>query len=288
LFELLRFASGGFTFEADSTTPDAGRPAKVEPLLAEAEELMAEWKVIEAVVPSMDAWAALVAELPHPTVTLDPVRWRTVVAIGGGSTVWALGDVLNLSEVPLCRSLKELVELGIVGIGNNPATGGNAGTAHAHAAVTTDFDSARPAPSSFGNGDSAGSNGHEDGDVVLGEFAGSGRAPASEGLGGHSSLSGLSGQSLADTILIDSSGPTPTIDHNNLLPPAAFANAEPGEADEVARQLANLSPQAARAVAAAAQASTDEEREAALAAVNDEEEPINRGLLLKFLSSVRS
>jgi hypothetical protein len=42
-------------------------------------------------------------------------------------------------------------------------------------------------------------------------------------------------------------------------------------------------------VAAAARASSDEEREAALAdAVGDDEEPINRGLLLKFLSSVRS
>jgi hypothetical protein len=283
LFELLRFASGGFTFEADSTTPDAGTPAKVEPLLAEAEELMAEWKVIEAVVPSMDAWAALVTELPHPTVTLDPSRWRTIVAIGGGSTIWALGDLLNLSEVPLCRSLKELVELGLVGIGANPGAG--AGTDRPRpAAITTDYDP--PRGPSFGNGDSAGSNGNDEANVVLGEFGGA-RTPASEGLAGHGGLSGLSGQSLADTILIDSTGPTPTIDHN-LLPPAAFANAEPGEADEVARQLANLSPQAARAVAAAAQASTDEEREAALAAVNDEEEPINRGLLLKFLSSVRS
>jgi hypothetical protein len=64
---------------------------------------------------------------------------------------------------------------------------------------------------------------------------------------------------------------------------------DPAEADEVARQLASLSPKAARAVAAAARAETDEEREAALAEVTgDDDEPINRGLLLKFLSSVRS
>ena len=64
---------------------------------------------------------------------------------------------------------------------------------------------------------------------------------------------------------------------------------DPSEADEVARQLASLSPKAARAVAAAARAETDEEREAALAEVTGEDdEPINRGLLLKFLSSVRS
>jgi hypothetical protein len=61
---------------------------------------------------------------------------------------------------------------------------------------------------------------------------------------------------------------------------------EPTDAAEIARQLANLSPKAAKAVAAAAKATTQEEREAALADVDDEEEPINRGLLLKFLGSV--
>ena len=54
---------------------------------------------------------------------------------------------------------------------------------------------------------------------------------------------------------------------------------------EVARQLANLSPRAARAVAAAARADTDEEREAALADMDETDEPLNRGLLMKFLSN---
>jgi hypothetical protein len=71
--------------------------------------------------------------------------------------------------------------------------------------------------------------------------------------------------------------------------PLAAHDDEPLEADEVARQLASLSPKAARAVAAAAKAETAEERDAALAEVTGEDdEPINRGLLLKFLSSVRS
>lgn len=63
---------------------------------------------------------------------------------------------------------------------------------------------------------------------------------------------------------------------------------EPGEAAEVARQLANLSPEAARAVAAAARATTDEEREAALAQVaQNSDQPIDPDLLRRFLSSVR-
>ena len=57
---------------------------------------------------------------------------------------------------------------------------------------------------------------------------------------------------------------------------------------EMARQLANLSPKAAKAVAAAAKASTEAERDAALAAVEAEDGSVNRGLLLKFLGSVDS
>ena len=70
--------------------------------------------------------------------------------------------------------------------------------------------------------------------------------------------------------------------------PAELPSADDDMADaaEIARQLANLSPKAAKAVAAAAKATTTEEREAALAEVDDTEDPINRGLLLKFLGSV--
>ena len=57
---------------------------------------------------------------------------------------------------------------------------------------------------------------------------------------------------------------------------------------EMARQLANLSPKAAMAVAAAAKASTDVERDAALAAVEAEDDTLNRGRLLKFFGSVDS
>jgi hypothetical protein len=59
------------------------------------------------------------------------------------------------------------------------------------------------------------------------------------------------------------------------------------EATELARQLANLSPRAQQAVAAAASASTDAERDEAIARAEDaSDEPINRNLLLKYLSSV--
>jgi hypothetical protein len=58
--------------------------------------------------------------------------------------------------------------------------------------------------------------------------------------------------------------------------------------EELAKQLATLSPRAASAIRAAAEATTDEERDAALDEVDDDDQPLNRGLLLKFLSSVKS
>jgi hypothetical protein len=71
--------------------------------------------------------------------------------------------------------------------------------------------------------------------------------------------------------------------------PEQVADGEATVDDETERQLANLSPRAAEAVRAAASARTDEERDAALAdAVDEEDEPLNRGLLLKFLSSTKS
>jgi hypothetical protein len=63
---------------------------------------------------------------------------------------------------------------------------------------------------------------------------------------------------------------------------------DPTDAAEIARQLANLSPRAAKAVAAAAKATTMAEREAALAQVDESEDSINRDLLLKFLGSVNT
>jgi hypothetical protein len=194
--------------------------------------------------------------------------------------VWSVGEALGLAEMPTGRTLKELVELGLLSVGQNPGQARaeldrfatSVGASFEPVAIEVDL---HPAPARSADEENAR------------EAAAFSAAP-----------------SLADSILIDSSAASNGNGNGNgnstagaytdqafdrpTFSPSAFAGAEPDEADEVARQLAALSPQAARAVAAAAQASTDEEREAALAEVNDEDEPINRGLLLKFLSSVRS
>jgi hypothetical protein len=276
IFELLRHTEGSFTFDSDASPTDVGAPAEVEPLLLDAERLLAEWRSIEAVVPSLDAWVTLAPELPGPEAVVDAARWRTIVAVGGGTTVGAIGEVLGLGEVPVSRLVKDLVELGF-------------GTVSAAAPAADGF-AARPAAV-----DPFVEQRSSSGDLNI-DFGPFGGEPA-----------GASNGATVDPFAFDSISPEPAPSREArpaqpaapalrtppLLPqPATDSSAledEPMEADEVARQLAALSPKAARAVAAAAKAETAEEREAALAELaTDDDEPINRGLLLKFLSSVRS
>ncbi len=212
VFELLRFGEGSFVFDPDRHAAEPGAPIDVEPLLADAERMLGEWREIEAVVPSLDASVALTPGIGHEVV-VHPSVWQTVVAIGSGATVWTIGDALGLSEMSVSRAVKEVVDLGLAEV----------------------------------------------------------RLPEPE-----APLAGSTDEPEAVAL------------YEPPMAPVVFADAPPDEAEEVARQLASLSPRAARAVAAAARAETDEEREAALADMPEDEAPINRGLLLKFLSSVRT
>ncbi|HYF44642.1 MAG TPA: DUF4388 domain-containing protein [Acidimicrobiales bacterium] len=121
MFELLRFTDGSFTFAPDEHADPEGEPADVEEILVDAEAQLAEWREIEAVVPSTRATVTLRPELPKADVVLDRQRWSMVAAIGGGVTVATLGDAFDLGELPVSRAVKELIELGVVDLGATPA-----------------------------------------------------------------------------------------------------------------------------------------------------------------------
>jgi hypothetical protein len=297
VFELLRYGDGSFSFDAGTTAEHPGAPADVEPLLSQAESQLEEWHEIEKVVPSLDAWVILAGELPADEVTLDSTKWHTIVSIGSGTTVAAIGQALGLPEVAVCRRVKDIVELGLGAV-----LAPSAEAAPSHEAPVQHHDEYVSEPF-----------------VVPEEFQTEARAeePAFEPF----SLDLLT-SSVPEADEVPSRAPShayasdepmhpfATEEHSFSAPerepapaPAPEREPEPAgtvmgfgaaddeavDADEVARQLASLSPRAARAVAAAAKADTMEEREAALADVTgDDDEPINRGLLLKFLSSVRS
>ncbi|MCB1006531.1 MAG: DUF4388 domain-containing protein [Acidimicrobiales bacterium] len=255
LFELLRFGSGDFIFEDDQRPDTSGDPTDVEPLLDAATAMLDEWQAIEAVVPSLDHHVSLVTELSDDEVVISAADWKTLVAVAGGSSVGRLGDALGLGELSVSRAVKQLNELGLVEIGE-PRAGGDAG-------------------------------------------AGTG---ASADDGGFSTFGADAAATLeADEVeSFESFDPAALVVDDTVgfeADDAAFgaasdesAEAEPDASDaaEIARQLANLSPKAAKAVAAAARATTPEERDAALAEVDDDEDPINRDLLIKFLGSVNS
>ena len=90
--------------------PAAGKPTDVEPLLAGAEAQLVEWREIEAVVPSLDAWVSLHARARRRG---DHRRRRHVAAgrhrSAAGSASGELGRVVGLPEVPVSRLVRDLV-----------------------------------------------------------------------------------------------------------------------------------------------------------------------------------
>ena len=276
VFELLRFKEGEFVFDDAAVAPEAGTPANVEDTLSAAEGMLEEWKTIEAVVPSLDGWVSLAPELPDAEVTIDNGRWSQIVAIGGGITVGALGSRLALGELPVSRTVKELLELGLVTLGEVPE--GAPAFADTAPIPTFEPDTFEPAPAFE----------PDRFDSVVDTPSPVSEAPILTVVDDPPADAGVFDP---NALVIE----PPSFGASLTEPATAPAHAEPvvttdeddmTDAAEIARQLANLRPKAARAVAAAAKATTEEEREAALAEVDDEDEPINRGLLLKFLGSV--
>jgi len=289
VFELLRFEDGDFIFETDEASAEPGAPVSVEDALSGAEALLSEWTAIEAVVPSTAAFVSLRKEIDGDEVTLDADRWRQVVAVGGGRTVAGLGEHLGLSDMAVSRMVKELIETGVVDLGDAPevvAAVEPSPRAEPTAAPAWSNDSAFADTPSFTETRSFNATPDEPPTLTVVDGENSGGV----GFDGSGALSSNASGDLFDphALVIEEPdfGGAPSAPEHLEPAPAAVVDDEPTDAAEIARQLANLSPKAAKAVAAAAKATTQEEREAALAEVDDDEEPINRGLLLKFLGSV--
>jgi len=124
LCELLRCSDGHFAFESGATVEHDGAPADIEPLLVEAEQLVAEWEAIEAVVPSLDAWVALVEDLPKAKVSVDARSWKVILAVAGGSTVRDIGAWMNLGELGVSRAVRDLVKIGLATVSDAPVAVG--------------------------------------------------------------------------------------------------------------------------------------------------------------------
>jgi len=121
VFELLRFDSGSFAFDADDRATGSHRAEDVEDILRRATNLLSEWSELEAVVPSLAHQVTLAADLSADEVTIDADRWRSVVAVASGRTVGELAGELGLTELGVSRAVRDLVELGVADV-ESPGT----------------------------------------------------------------------------------------------------------------------------------------------------------------------
>lgn len=327
MFELLRFEDGQFTFDSDELADPEGEPTELEEILDDAEAQLAEWREIERVVPTVRAKVTLRRELSGADVVLDKQRWRLVAGIGSGITVATLGNAMDLGELPVSRAVKDLIELGVVDIDttkaeepvlaepvafadplaeSTPAPAVLIGTEPVLSGPVEESNSSRAQLDEFAAGFGLSDPPAYEGSVMdvtpldvapltgsdgFAGFGVDGNGSGTDdsftnGSAGYDPLGDFSPGLESDGGSHATNGATEPV--NEAPEPNPFLGAS-NDAAEVARQLSNLSPAAARAVAAAAKATTDEEREAALAAVTQEgDEPIDRELLLRFLASVQS
>ena len=120
LFGLLRLDEGHFKFYTGTSPLHAVEPQEVAPALEEAESRLVQWAGIAAAVPSMYSQLSLQGSAEGP-VTLSADQWQLVATIGGGKSV---GDVLatrGFGEFDGCKAVKELVDLRLVHIDSTDA-----------------------------------------------------------------------------------------------------------------------------------------------------------------------
>jgi hypothetical protein len=135
VFEMLRFENGTFRFDEGEVPPDTVERSDVDVAIAAAEALLVRWVEIEAVVPSVHTWVTLADTVDADTITVSGDQWRLLAAIAAGSTPRLLGDRFELTDLEASARTKELVELGLVEVGESiePAEPHRAVVVEAHA-----------------------------------------------------------------------------------------------------------------------------------------------------------
>jgi len=110
--ELLRLGNGEFSFEETVAAGDRGG-ASVADVLAEADEVLAEWEDVSQAVPSVALAVRLRRVDSTERVTLSPDGWSVVVEVANGhATPDELARELEWSLLRTCRAVKELAEQG--------------------------------------------------------------------------------------------------------------------------------------------------------------------------------
>ena len=110
VFELLRLSEGTFVFDNDSPAPKAADPQAIDGVLADAQVRLGEWNEIAKVVPHLDAVVDMATEAPSDEVIVSRSQWSMLRRVAGGRSVNDLMVALGLSEFDTCKTVKELVD----------------------------------------------------------------------------------------------------------------------------------------------------------------------------------
>ena len=289
LYQLLRVDTGTFTFDAGTEVP-SGKPFDLEPLLTEAQARLAEWRVIEAVVPSLAARVQLSEELPASKVTVSANQWQVLRTIAASGTVEDVAAALDADEFHACQAVKRLVDAGLVVVvdGATPARLRVLPDTALHGEAVEETALEEPAVEEVSEEVKSPAPDPEE-LVTIPDHLRRKRAPdpepdpKAERRTRRDPMAEAATRRRRELAGAD----------NSELVGAAAAALNPANARDLVRELADLGTdvsRATRAIEAASHAETTEERAAALEDVlsNEQGEPLNRTMLLKFLSSVRA
>jgi hypothetical protein len=120
LVRLMERPGGEFVFDegVSTTALPAGRNLSfdVSEVLDQAEERIAEWREVRAIVPNPSIKYHLARELPpdHFEVTLDARSWAFLAAISDGVSVETLTERFRIFELAATRKLAEFVRRGLI------------------------------------------------------------------------------------------------------------------------------------------------------------------------------
>ncbi|MEM7341978.1 MAG: DUF4388 domain-containing protein [Actinomycetota bacterium] len=149
VFELLRFEEGTFSF--DTTDHEDGSFAQhVSSVLSGAEARLADWRTIEAVVPSLRHMVTPIPSLPEEEVAISRQEWATLIAIAAGCPASHVCEELGLGEVEGSRQIMGLAQRGLVAIGEpklSPTSGPGMRRATTPDSLGTRSDGRPPKPS---------------------------------------------------------------------------------------------------------------------------------------------
>jgi hypothetical protein len=117
LFDLVRVSSGTFAFVTGAQSPSSQEPQPIDGPLGQAQERLAVWDEVVAVVPSLRCQVTLADRDRNDSVVLDPGQWRLVRSIGDGRSVAEVLARVGLGEFEGCSAIKTLVEEGLTDVG---------------------------------------------------------------------------------------------------------------------------------------------------------------------------